>query len=134
MKRLAVVIMLAAAGCGVSARHTATRIVAASDVVADTLAQSWAVATDARVAECRAKNLRTPSEREQCLGALRPSETDKVLAAVSTLVAAQLAVKAAAECEELQSCAAKTDWLALAAAVRRAWDTLVPYVRAVKGL
>ncbi len=118
-------------GCA-GAKSIATGLVAASDLAADKLANDWDAALDERIDECRAKNLETPEERKDCLGKLNPEETDKAIAAVKVLIAAQGAVKVAAECEELSSCAKETDWATLAAQVKEAWEAIRPYVQAMK--
>lgn len=118
-------------GCA-TARHNAALVVAASDVAADTLADGWSTASHLKVEECRAKDLPTPEERAECLGKFHPDETQKVITAVETLVAAQLLVKTAAECEALDTCVTETDWKGLYDQVKAAWDAIKPYILAMK--
>jgi len=124
--------VLLTGACAASARSTAATVVAASDATADTLAEVWSAASDARIDECRSQELPTPDERLACLGEFAPENTAKVIAAVQALVVAQLAVKAAAECETFQTCLEKPDWQALAREAREAWAALLPFARAVK--
>lgn len=131
MRHTILIAALAAVGCG-GPRAVATYTVAASDAAADTLADSWKAATTERVAECRALNLDSEEARAECLGKFHPDETGKVIAAVEVLVTVQLAVKAAAECESLKTCASTTDWGALASQAKQAWDALKPYAKIVK--
>lgn len=134
MKRFALSLTLLLSGCAHVnvAKGVATNIVVASDAAADTLAYSWADGTAARVGECRELKLETEEERASCMGLFHPDEADKVIAAVKVLVAVQLAVKEAAECEEFKSCAQEVDWKALAAQAQDAWGALKPYATAVK--
>lgn len=134
MKRILPLALVAfsLSGCAHGPKAVATNIVAASDAAADSLADSWAAAVRVQVEECRTKDLPTVQARKDCLGMFKPAETQKVIAAVQALVAVQTAVKAAAECEALDSCIADTDWAALASEVNEAWSAILPYVRAVK--
>ncbi len=125
------ILSLGCVGCA-NAKHTATTIAAASDLTADTLAESWDGLSNAQIEHCRAQGLETSEEREECLGDFTPKVTDKIIAAVKVLVAAQTAVKAAAECEELKSCIESPDWAQLAKDLKAAWDALLPYVQKAK--
>lgn len=130
-KMIALALVASLTGCA-SAKVTATRIVAASDIAADELADTWSAASDSRIAECRTKDLPTPEERAECLGPFKPAETQKVVAAIQALVVVQLAVKSAAECEELKACVEKTDWRTLATEAAEAWAALKPYILAAR--
>ncbi len=132
MKRIALSLALLLPACAAAPKTIATGIVVASDVAADTLADAWSDGASARIDECRALYLETEDERAECMGLFHPDEVDKVIAAVTALVAIQLAVKEAAECEELKTCAQEVDWTELAAAAQDAWSAIKPYVTAVK--
>jgi hypothetical protein len=132
MKRFTLIMALALSGCATTPRAVATYAVAASDIAADTLADGWAQATTQQVGKCRALGLDSVAAREECLGKFHPAETDKVIAAVQTLITAQLAVKEAAACESLQACAGAVDWAALATQAKAAWDALKPYAKILK--
>ena len=114
------------------AKGVATNIVVASDAAADTLADAWSDGASVRIDECRALKLETEDERAECLGLFHPDEVDKVIAGITALVAVQLVVQAAAECEALKTCVHEVDWPALAEQAGAAWDALLPYVNAVK--
>jgi hypothetical protein len=132
MKRLTLSLILFTLPACANSKAIATGIVASSDVAADTLADSWDRGTTARIEECRALGLPTEEERASCLGLFHPDETDKVIAAVQALVTVQIAIKEAAECEALSTCAQSVDWKTLAAQAQEAWSALKPYVQAVK--
>lgn len=134
MKRLIPTVLGLAllSGCAMSKKAVATNIVAASDATADSLAATWEAATEAKIEECRQKNLATKEQRAYCLGPFHPDETEKVIAAVQTLVAVQLAVKEAAECESLGTCLHEIDWFLLAEQANEAWQVLKPYVLTMK--
>jgi hypothetical protein len=55
-----------------------------------------------------------------------------VIAAVKALVTVQLAIKEAAECEALSTCAQSVDWSTLAAQAQDAWTAIKPYIQTVK--
>lgn len=126
---------LSLTGCAGFHKNTATGIVVATDRYADDLADEWAQKTTEHIAECRetlpydAK----PAERFECLEPYTPEKTRALIAAVQSLVTVQLAVKAAAECEELRACVEDTDWKELASEAAKAWQGLKPYVELVKG-
>jgi hypothetical protein len=124
---------LLASGC--SARAVAFRVVAASDIAADGFADAWETATDLKIQSCaeRLGSSSTREQREECLGPFAPSSTEKALVAMRALVAAQRAVKEAAQCEEFRSCVGRVDWQALAKQVQGAWSDLRPFIQVVKG-
>ena len=137
MKKLIInlaLLLLPLSGCanGNHAKSVAVNIVVASDVAADTLADAWSDGASVRIDECRALQLETPEERADCMGLFHPDEVDKVVAGLTLLVAVQMAVKEAAECEALSTCLQEVDWEALAEQAGAAWNALLPYVNAVK--
>lgn len=130
----AFLLMLLLSACVPSPKAAATVVVAATDVQADAFAEGWAAGTNKQIEHCRAElgDGASADERRACLGRFAPDETDKAIAALKLLVAAQLAVKEAAECEEFRSCPETVDWTALGKAVQDAWAALKPYVQALK--
>ncbi len=134
---LSVALAMSVAGCA-SAKSTATTIVAATDLAADSFSDSYKAATQAQVEHCtgqvEAGTVEDTKEgKVECLGPFSSENHDKAIAAVEVLIAAQLAVKAAAECEELASCAQAPNWKELADQVRDAWAAIKPFVQSVKG-
>jgi hypothetical protein len=136
IKNITIIAALALTACTTAAKHTAAQLVVASDHAADSIAEKWETYVDERIAYCRSLAITTPDERRACLG--EAADSSKLEAAIRTLIATQLAVKLAVECEEnplhlrdVSSCP-KQDWIALAAAVQAAWDDLAPYVHAAR--
>lgn len=118
-------------GCSGLGKRVAYRTVVVSDAAADELAEVWSGFVDRKIAECRAKGLKTPEERKECLGAAAHGK--ELEAALSALVAAQTAVKEAAKCEELKvECKDKIDWLELAGRVKDAWQAVKPFFEEVE--
>jgi len=120
-------------GCA-GAKKVATLAVVESDRVADDLAMDWRVATHEQVVHCR-EVLEPDASQEtrlECLGPYQPGETEKLVAGVKVLIAAQLAVKVAVECEAFRDCAEDPDWKILAGDVVTAWRAIQPFVQTLK--
>lgn len=134
---LSFALVLPMAGCA-SAKSTATTIVAATDLAADSFADSYKAATEAQVGHCEqqielGKIGDTKADKVECMGAFSSENHDKAIAAVEVLITAQMAVKSAAECEELATCVENPNWKALADQVKSAWAAIKPFVQTVKG-
>lgn len=134
-KWLAALAALAITGCAGMHKKAAVAVVVATDQVADEVADDWHDQTDEQIAECREKAPEDADKqwRLECLGPYTPDNTDKLIASVEAVIAVQLAVKAAAECEELKMCLDDTDWKALSEQAMRAWSSLKPFVQITKG-
>lgn len=134
-KWLAALAALAITGCAGMHKQAAIGIVVATDEVADEVADDWHEQTDERIYECRSS---APEDADKawriaCLDPYTPENTDKLIASVEAVIAIQLAVKAAAECEELKMCLDETDWKGLSEQAARAWSSLKPFVQITKG-
>ena len=137
MKRfIALAAMAALAGCAGMHKKAAVGVVVATDRYADDLADDWAKKTKENIAKCREELPYTakPAERFACLEPYTPEKTQALIAAIKTLVAVQLAVKAAAECEQIDTCVEDTDWNELARKTSEAWSGLKPFVLTVNDL
>lgn len=121
-------------GCANASKDTAIEIAIASDHVSDTLADNWKDATSDRISDCKELQLHSEAKREECLGPFSPSETDRLIAAIKVLVAAQTAIKVAAECENLNNCRSEADWIDLAVRINDAWNEVKPYVMIIRNL
>jgi len=121
---------MAWAGSTGCARVSATKVLAASDLAADTLAAEWSRAVDAQIESCRSRlgPVSSPPQRRECMGVFGPDNTDKVRTGVAVLVATQTAVKEAAECQDFPKCSKDIDWRALSKNIHAAWSSLRPYV------
>ena len=131
---LAPLLVLGLAGCAGMHKKTATGIVVASDRYTDDLADKWYEQTSAAIKECREEMPvdSTAQERLDCIEPYSPQNAQALISAVKVMVAVQLAVKAAAECEEIQLCAEEVDWNELAEAAAAAWADLRPFVMQVE--
>ncbi len=120
-------------GCA-AAKRVASVAVVESDRVADELAMDWRTAVSEQVAGCREElpSEATVEERVACLGPYTPEETDKLIAGIKVLIAAQVAVQVAVECEAFKGCKDDPDWKALASDIVTAWEAIRPYAQAIK--
>lgn len=116
-------------GCGGTLRTQAIQSVVVSDALADATADSWEAFVSAKIEDCRAKNLATAAEREDCLGIAANGEA--LASAVASLVIVQNAVRRSVACEESGSCS--PDWQALATdaqtalgQIREIWSEVQP--------
>lgn len=129
-------------GCANTPKGRAVQVVVASDGVADEFAEQWDDLAHARIDKCRAEGHETPDAREKCMGVFAKIK-DEVAAAVETLVAAQMAIKLAVECESnplkmpaeaLAKCGTDkaADWKALEAQVMNAVDAIRPIIQEIR--
>jgi hypothetical protein len=120
--------------CASFHKKAAVSIVVATDHIADEVADDWQEQTKRAIEECReAAPPDADSEwRRECLSPYTPASTEELIVAVKTIVAVQLAVKAAAECEELGACLEDVDWNSLATQAKHAWASLKPFVLVTK--
>lgn len=128
--------------CASTHKGRAMQVVVASDGVADEMATQWDEQAHARIDKCRAEGHATAEDRTECMGVFAKIK-DEVDAALAALVAAQMAIKLAVECESnplkmpdefLDRCVKdkKADWKALEAQVMEAWDTIRPLFQEIK--
>lgn len=147
MKRFIIALTLLsipASGCAV-AKNGAAQFVVASDAAADELAAGWEGYVDDEIARCSnllgGTDKDTKDGRKECMGLAGEGEALEV--GLEALIAAQLAVKIAVECDSnplkvpaefKEQCVdgAKTDWVALFNSLKSAWETLKPYYNAMK--
>ena len=148
MKRLIInlaALILFTTSCA-AAKAGATQFVVASDAAADELAAGWDGYVGVEIARCSGLLMGTERDtrdgREECLGLAGKGEPLEL--GLEALVASQLAVKLAVECEAnplkvpqdfKAECvdAQKADWAALMKSLVEAWDTIKPYYTAMKG-
>lgn len=133
----AFIVITAAAVCSpgcATAKQVAAVAVVESDRSADELAGKWREAVHDRVEHCRASLPPDASKNAKvvCLGDYAPAETAKLIASIKVLVATQLAVKAAVECEAFDACTSDTNWRELATAVIAAWEDVQPFAQTLK--
>jgi len=137
---LAALAFLLLASCASTHKGRAAQLVVASDAAADEIAAGYADLRDAREAECDAKldpRANTVSDAKACLGVFSSDGGRKLRVAVEALVAAQLAVKLAIECDGNplsveSSCHGSPDWAELYGALMSTWDDVRPYLEAVR--
>lgn len=132
--------------CATTHQGRAIQLVVASDAAADEVADRYKMFVDERVASCDKQldpEKDTKADAVTCLGLASSENGTKLKAIIEILVAAQLAIKIAVECDVnplklpdkfREQCvdAKKADWLLLAKQVANAWDDLRPYFEAVK--
>jgi hypothetical protein len=133
--------------CATTHEGRAIQLVVASDAAADTAAAGYADFRDGMQAKCNAKldpEVNTKSDAKECMGLASSDNGKKFLKIVEVIVAAQLAIKIAVECdtnplklpvEFREQCidAKAADWKALAATLTSAWDQLRPFYLAIAG-
>ena len=149
MRRVILPVALAAsmAGCASTDKGRAVQLVVASDAAADEIADQYESFVNNRVAECDAKldpEKDSLEDAKNCLG-VASSDSGKALKVFTEiLVAAQLAIKLAVECEDnplkvpeefRANCleGQKADWKALGETLASAWDSLRPFLTAIRG-
>ena len=140
-------LILLLVGCASTHRGRAVQLVVASDSAADTVADTYESWAATRIGECEGKlppDYHSLTEFKACLG-FASSDGGKALKQIlHAVVAAQLAIKLAVECETnpLQlpvefraQCvdAKKADWRALRDNLLGAWQQLRPYFEAIQG-
>lgn len=134
-------------GCASTNRGRAVQLVVASDSAADTIADTYDSWAANRIGECEGKlppDKHTRGEFDQCTG-LASSDGGKAMKKIlQVVVAAQLAIKLAVECETnplklpqefRDKCVdqKKADWRALRDNLLAAWEDLRPYFEAIQG-
>ena len=142
MKKLVInlaALLLLMTSCA-AAKTGATQLVVASDAAADELAQGWGGYVDAEIVRCSnllgGTDRDTKDGRKECMGLAGKGEELEL--GLEVLVAAQLAVKLAVECdanplktpkEFKMQCVdeAKPDWVVLMKSLGDAWDSIKPY-------
>lgn len=143
---LIVMLVAMAMGCAATPKGRATQLVVASDGAADEISAGYESYVDAKVAECDAKldpETNTKEDAKDCMGMASSDEGKRLLKMMEVLVAAQLAIKIAIECESnplkvpkefKTKCidGQKADWKALAASLISAWEGLAPFFEAVR--
>jgi hypothetical protein len=139
---LALALVFVAPGCASTPKGKATQLVVATDAGADAFADGWSAYVDGEIARCRAgAGGDTAESRAACLG--KAGEGEALEPLLEALVAAQLAVKIAVECEDnplkvpaefkAECVDGNADWNALGAKVLDAWKAVQPFYEAMKG-
>lgn len=122
-------------GCANTHKGRAIQLVVVSDAVADEVAAGWSAGVDAQIVHCQATlsedDLESSEKKAECMGIFGKGEP--LEAATQALVTVQTAIKEAAKCEELKSCAKEVDWQELKGQILAAWEELKPYYEAVRG-
>ena len=135
------------AGCANTNKGRAVQFVVASDAAADEIADTYEPFVDKRVAECDAKldpEKNTLQDAKDCLGVASSDSGKSLKGFMEVLVAAQLAIKIAVECEDnplkvpdefRSNCieGQEADWTALVTNLTSAWDSLRPFLTAIRG-
>ena len=147
MKKLSVIFFFLSLGCASTNVGRATQLVVASDSVADQVADAYVTFVDTRVASCDEKldpEKNTKEEAQECLGLASSDSGEKLKVIMKGLVAAQLAIQIAVECETnpvklpaefRDRCVAgqKANWQALTSTLMDVVTELKPYFESVKG-
>jgi len=135
-------------GCASTPKGKAIQLVVASDAAADEISTGYEAYVEAKVAECDAKldpEKNTKEDAKDCLGIASSDDGKRLLKVMESLVAVQLAIKIAVECESnplkvpeafRANCidGQKADWGALAASLTSVWQELAPFFEAVRGV
>lgn len=134
-------------GCASTHRGRAVQLVVATDSAADTVADTYEAWAANRVGECEGimtPETHTKTEFIGCLGRASSESGEALKKILQAMVAAQLAIKLAVECETnpLQLPAEfrakcvdgkKADWRALRDNLLGVWEQLRPYFEAIEG-
>lgn len=144
MKRFTIISLFALvfSACAITHKGRAIQLAVASDGVADEVALQWDKQGHARIDKCRAEGHETKEARGRCMG-LYAILKDDVEAMLEALVAAQMAVRLAAECDSnplkvpvefLDRCVEgeQADWKALAKQITVAWDAIRPLFQEIR--
>ena len=149
MNRIAIVVLPAvlALGCANTPKGKAIQLVVASDAAADEIAAGYKGYVETKTIQCQDKldpEVNTKEEAKDCLGVASSAGGERLKKILEVLVAAQLVIKLAVECESnplkvpqefREKCvdAKKADWRLMVDTLMSAWDGLKPYFEAVRG-
>jgi hypothetical protein len=136
------VVALFIGGCASTPKGRAVQVVVASDGIADEVAEQWAEKGHARIDKCRAEYHETEAARTECMGVFVTAK-DELVVLLETLVAAQMAIKLAVECDSnplkmpkefLTKCGTEkqADWKALYTQVMNAVEAIRPILQEIR--